>query len=86
MALSTNINFKGIQVTNAYIRVINFAGNKTTLGFTAGMYGPIGENGERQLLDSVQWQCTHNVAGDNPIKQAYQFLKTLPEFSNATDC
>ena len=27
-----------------------------------------------------------DLEGPNPIKQAYHFLKTLPEFSNATDC
>lgn len=27
-----------------------------------------------------------DLEGPNPIKQAYQFLKTLPEFSDAVDC
>jgi hypothetical protein len=27
-----------------------------------------------------------DLDGPNPIKQAYQFLKTLPEFFDATDC
>ena len=28
----------------------------------------------------------YDISGDNPIKQAYEHLKTLPEFSDATDC
>jgi hypothetical protein len=27
-----------------------------------------------------------DLNGPNPIKQAYEYLKTLPEFSDATDC
>ena len=30
--------------------------------------------------------CSYDLNGDNPIKQAYEYLKTLPEFSGATDC
>jgi hypothetical protein len=31
-------------------------------------------------------EFSYDINGDNPIKQAYQHLKTLPEFSDATDC
>lgn len=27
-----------------------------------------------------------DLDGPNPIKQAYEYIKTLPEFSDATDC
>jgi hypothetical protein len=30
--------------------------------------------------------CAYDITGDNPIKQAYLYLKTLPEFASATDC
>jgi hypothetical protein len=29
---------------------------------------------------------THNLAGKNFIAQAYDHMKTLPEFAGATDC
>ena len=32
------------------------------------------------------YSCAYNITGENPIKQAYEYLKTLPEFANATDC
>ena len=28
----------------------------------------------------------YNINGENPIKQAYLHLKTLPEFAGAVDC
>ena len=30
--------------------------------------------------------CGYNLDGLNPIKQAYEQLKTLPEFEGAIDC
>lgn len=29
---------------------------------------------------------TYNLDGSNPIKQAYEHLKALPEFAGAVDC
>jgi len=34
----------------------------------------------------TRYSGEYNLEGPNPIKQAYLFLKTLPEFSDATDC
>jgi hypothetical protein len=37
----------------------------------------------------VQVRCygfAHTLEGDNAIRQAYDHLKTLPEFAGATDC
>lgn len=32
------------------------------------------------------YECEYNMQGQNPIKQAYEFAKSLPEFTNAIDC
>jgi hypothetical protein len=32
------------------------------------------------------YSCAYDINGENPIKQAYLHLKTLPEFATATDC
>jgi hypothetical protein len=32
------------------------------------------------------YSCTYDINGENPVRQAYLHLKTLPEFANATDC
>jgi hypothetical protein len=31
-------------------------------------------------------QCAYTLDGENPIKQAYAHIKSLPEFAGATDC
>jgi hypothetical protein len=33
-----------------------------------------------------QYKCSYDIQGDNPIRQAYKHLKTLPEFAGAIDC
>mgnify|MGYP000334844155 CR=1 FL=1 len=38
------------------------------------------------VIQRVQYAFEHSLTGDNPIKQAYLHLKTLPEFSDAVDC
>jgi hypothetical protein len=32
------------------------------------------------------YDCAYDINGENPIKQAYLHLKTLPEFADAVDC
>jgi hypothetical protein len=47
----------------------------------------------RSSLDGVlphfadaQHECEYSLVGANPIAQAYSYIKTLPDFSGATDC
>jgi len=42
------------------------------------------ENSEH--LGGLQVDFNYDLEGENPIKQAYQHLKTLPEFEGAEDC
>jgi hypothetical protein len=35
---------------------------------------------------SEQYSCLYDLDSNNPIAQAYNHLKTLPEFSGAKDC
>ena len=32
------------------------------------------------------YSCAYDITGENPIKQAYLHLKSLPEFADAVDC
>lgn len=34
----------------------------------------------------VGYECVYDIVGENPIKQAYEYVKTLPEFADAVDC
>lgn len=83
MALSKNINYKGIDVSNAYIKVWRIDGDKTTLKCGVGYYA---SSSSHDLFKSETYEFSYNINGENPIQQAYEYLKTLPEFSGATDC
>jgi hypothetical protein len=37
-------------------------------------------------FSDVDYQCAYSLDGKNPIKQAYEYLKTLDNFSSAVDC
>lgn len=86
MALNKNTKFKGITVPSAYIRVNNFSGNKDSIAFNVGFYGSTDENGQREMFDQKAYQCAYTLNGSNAVKQAYEHLKTLPEFVGAVDC
>jgi hypothetical protein len=41
---------------------------------------------EGELIERKVYEFTPNLEGANFIAQAYDHLKTLPEFSGAIDC
>jgi hypothetical protein len=73
----------GIEVQDAYHRVEGVQLiSKTEMKFQV-----------RASIDGVKphfadstYECEYDIAGDNPIKQAYLYLKTLPDFAGAVDC
>jgi hypothetical protein len=38
------------------------------------------------MLRQDTYSCDLDIDGENPVRQAYLHLKTLPEFAGATDC
>ena len=86
MALTKDTKFKGITIPLAYIRVNNFSGSKSHIAFNVGFYGVADENGEREMFEQKAYQCAYTLNGSNAVKQAYEHLKTLPEFVGAVDC
>jgi hypothetical protein len=78
-----DIRLVGPVSFSAYIRVSNVAGNKEGMTAEAQFLvdGPQGE-----LIKVVNFSFDLDLKGENPIKQAYHYLKTLPEFSDAEDC
>jgi len=84
MALQKNtVTVHGIKLNFAYYRVENVSiKGKETLCFYLRVYA----DKEKQFFQEQVFTASYNIAGDNPIKQAYEHLKTLPEFANATDC
>lgn len=81
MALSKTTTFKGVTVSDAYHRVWGVTLTKDTISFGCGIHA----SGETNMIDSISYSCAYDIAGDNPIKQAYEHLKTLPEFAGAAD-
>lgn len=90
MALSkTTTTSTGIDVTNAYIRVDTVAGYKGRIDTSVNYYVS-----KQEFIDGkgyVQQQMFAFVpdiadGSANFIAQAYEHLKTLPEFADAIDC
>jgi hypothetical protein len=87
MALTKTLNIKdnfGIEITfnDTYIKVVSVSGDKHLL--TAQVSTQAKKDGTH--LGMKLFSFTTDMQGDNPIRQAYKHLKTLPEFEGATDC
>lgn len=81
--VETKPGFEGQLVAqDAYWRVNNVYGNKTNV--TANVVALVETT--NQILTVKEYEFSPNLEGDNFIKQAYNHLKTLPEFSGAVDC
>jgi len=87
MALTKNITLKNnfdedSIFGNAYIKVTKIYGGKENIIATVGIF--------KQKDGELLIEKHHNVAvlldGKNFIAQAYDHLKTLPEFSGSIDC
>lgn len=72
--------FTGELTTEAYFKVSSLSGDKH--GMSALVTGVVAGN---QVYAS-EHLFVPDLAGPNFIKQAYEHLKTLPEFEGAVDC
>jgi hypothetical protein len=87
MALAKNIvlqdNFgDDKQFSNAYIKVDFLSGSKTDMRVAIGVY----KEKDGKKINSQQATFIPNLSGSNFIAQAYEHLKTMPEFAGAVDC
>jgi hypothetical protein len=85
MALKQTIKAKDnfgieVEIPNVYIKIetldLNKISGKANLSY----------KNNSNLIKYNQIQFEYNINGENPIKQAYLHLKTLPEFADAVDC
>lgn len=81
MALKLTIQEKGVSIKDAYVRVLGFSGNKNSVTAFVSIHAspddpPFCERHCNFVMD---------LSGENTIKQAYEHMKTLPEFANAED-
>jgi hypothetical protein len=84
MALQiTKTTKSGIEVKNAYIRVEKLSiDGKANIHFVTKSY----KDKELPSFEENFYYSSYDINGENPIKQAYLHLKTLPEFAYAVDC
>ena len=85
MALKQKIStIYGIEVTDAYHRVEQVTlVNKSNINFAVNAYK---DNEIKVCITSKFYSCQYDLAGKNPMAQAYVHLKTLEEFASAEDC
>ena len=81
MALAKNTEYKSVTIESAYFRVSSVTAQKDTMTFGLGLHAT--ETSE--MISHETYSCAYDIDGENPIKQAYEHLKTLPEFSDAED-
>lgn len=87
MALKKPITLKtnfGDEVVfyDPYIRVENISGNKNKLIANVYFYKKIDDI----VVNTKAYSFKPDLNNNNFIAQAYEYLKTLPEFEGATDC
>jgi hypothetical protein len=94
MALQKQINFTGNSVIstqefsfddgektfdmNCYIKIVRLDGNKENIRCVVSF-------SEGDIVFFKNYNFIPNMDGGNFIKQAYEYLKTLPEFASAAD-
>ena len=69
---------------NTYIRVDKIYGSKELLVIHVGYYNE--DRNPMRYLMTEQFNFVPDLNEVNFIAQAYNYLKTLPQFSNSVDC
>jgi hypothetical protein len=87
MALKKQITLKSnfgddVLFNDAYIKIENVTGNKLQIRADVSIHKKVDE----QIIERTYYAFVPSMDGGNFIKQAYEHLKTLPEFAGATDC
>ena len=79
----TTSTVQGLQAVDAYHRVENLQlRGKAEILFIVRSYADV----NKQSFQEQSFSCAYLLDGENPIKQAYRYLKTLPEFAGGMDC
>jgi hypothetical protein len=74
----------GFVADSAYHRVENLAfQGKDVIKFDVKSYKSPAEN---VPFSTIDFGCKYDLERSNPFIQAYEHLKTLPEFANSKDC
>lgn len=79
LVLGKELSFEG-----AYHQISYLNGNKENMEIRVSVY----DSGKSNLIEHKNYKFvpSFNDDSDNTIKQGYEYLKTLDEFSDAVDC
>jgi hypothetical protein len=89
MAIIQTIDFNGLEVPGAYCRIHGIQGSKQHISFQLHCYkDQASYQAGKGFLREIHYAFVPSVSDGsaNFIKQAYEYLKTLPEFTGALDC
>jgi len=83
MALQKTIETEhGVTVDDAYIRIERlFVHVKDEVSFKLRFYA----SPSKPFIKEQNMSAPYTLLGENPFKQAYDYLKGLPEFNGARD-
>ena len=74
-----SIGEQQVSLVDLYVKIDSITGNKENLSFVVSF------NKSNKLAERT-FSFQPDIEGLNFIKQAYLYLKTLPEFADAVDC
>ena len=89
MALKQQISFRGLTITDAYIKIDHVFATTTGIRVQIQVYASDAERlagGESLYSSYVDVDFADVMSGSNPIQMCYDAMKALPEFTDAVDC
>lgn len=83
MALSKDYEFRGVKIPNAIFKFYQFRGYQNKVYFFVSVHA----NREAPYIDILdrEYEMQVTMGSKDIAAQAYDFLKTQPEFANAVD-
>lgn len=81
MALQCNQIVNGLTVNDCYVKIGSINGDKYTIYLLVELKA----GKENAPLWTRSFQFTPDMEGENFIKQGYEYLKTLDQFSGSKD-
>lgn len=83
MTLKMTFDFNGVTVTDGVLNVImpSISTDETTLSF--GLAYRASESDP--LLNSETYSCPYDITAGDPFTQAYNYIKSLCQFSDAVE-
>jgi len=82
LSITHPVKLVGDVNLTAYVKVIGVTGNKSLVQCDIKY---LKDDADGETIKSGSFEFTPSMDGGNFIKQAYEHLKTLPEFASATD-